>query len=142
MIKVDLRASGGQGKRHFEARASWKVGWAAREGASARVAAKDGSAEYQKVKNERADFEKQMIEIAKKEGLIFDQNKIDTKFYPYLVKSIFEEKGDADHLFALKLALFEVDDIRDSDNMEQKTAIRKSKTKIDAIQAALNCLGN
>ena len=74
--------------------------------------------------------------------LIFDQNKIDTKFYPYLVKSIFEEKGDADHLFALKLALFEVDDIRDSDNMEQKTAIRKSKTKIDAIQAALNCLGN
>ena len=97
---------------------------------------------YQKVKNERADFEKQMIEIAKKEGLIFDQNKIDTKFYPYLVKSIFEEKGDADHLFALKLALFEVDDIRDSDNMEQKTAIRKSKTKIDAIQAALNCLGN
>ena len=83
-----------------------------------------------------------MIEIAKKEGLIFDQNKIDTKFYPYLVKSIFEEKGDADHLFALKLALFEVDDIRDSDNMEQKTAIRKSKTKIDAIQAALNCLGN
>ena len=31
---------------------------------------------YQKVKNERADFEKQMIEIAKKEGLIFDQNKI------------------------------------------------------------------
>ena len=44
-IKVDLRASGGQGKRHFEARASDKVGWAAREDASARVAAKDGSAE-------------------------------------------------------------------------------------------------
>ena len=69
--------------------------------------------------------------------VIFDQNKIDTKFYPYLVKSIFEDKGNADHLFALKLALFEIDDVRDSDNMEQKTAIRKSKTKIEAIQAAI-----
>ena len=95
---------------------------------------------YQKIKNDRAEFEAQIVDIAKKEGLIFDQNKIDTKFYPYLVKSIFEDKGNADHLFALKLALFEIDDVRDSDNMEQKTAIRKSKTKIEAIQAAINCL--
>ena len=95
---------------------------------------------YQKIKNDRAEFEAQIVDIAKKEGLIFDQNKIDKKFYPYLVKSIFEDKGNADHLFALKLALFEIDDVRDSDNMEQKTAIRKSKTKIEAIQAAINCL--
>lgn len=95
---------------------------------------------YQKIKNDRAEFEAQIVDIAKKEGLIFDQNKIDTKFYPYLVKSIFEDKGNADHLFALKLALFEIDDVRDSDNMEQKTAIRKSKTKIEAIQSAINCL--
>ena len=95
---------------------------------------------YQKIKNDRAEFEAQIVDIAKKVGLIFDQNKIDTKFYPYLVKSIFEDKGNADHLFALKLALFEIDDVRDSDNMEQKTAIRKSKTKIEAIQAAINCL--
>ena len=95
---------------------------------------------YQKIKNDRAEFEAQIVDIAKKEGLIFDQDKIDTKFYPYLVKSIFEDKGNADHLFALKLALFEIDDVRDSDNMEQKTAIRKSKTKIEAIQAAINCL--
>ena len=95
---------------------------------------------YQKIKNDRVEFEAQIVDIAKKEGLIFDQNKIDTKFYPYLVKSIFEDKGNADHLFALKLALFEIDDVRDSDNMEQKTAIRKSKTKIEAIQAAINCL--
>ena len=95
---------------------------------------------YQKIKNDRAEFEAQIVDIAKKEGLIFDQNKIDTKFYPYLVKSIFEDKGNADHLFALKLALFEIDDVRDSDNMEQKTAIRKSKTKIEAIKAAINCL--
>ena len=95
---------------------------------------------YQKIKNDRAEFEAQIVDIAKKEGLIFDQNKIDTKFYPYLVKSIFEDKGNADHLFALKLALFEIDDVRDSDNMEQKTSIRKSKTKIEAIQAAINCL--
>ena len=47
-------------------------------------------------------------------------NRLDTKFYPVLVKAIFEETDNEDHLFALKLALFEVEQIRDSKNEDLK----------------------
>tara|TARA_B110000196_G_scaffold306492_1_gene305159 strand:- start:862 stop:1200 length:339 start_codon:yes stop_codon:yes gene_type:complete len=46
-----------------------------------------------------------------------------------------------DHLFALKLALFELQDIRESDNVEQKTALRKAQNKIDILQHAFNIIG-
>ena len=45
-----------------------------------------------KKKEERKDFEDQVKRIAKKEGLIFDELKLDTKFYPTLVKAIFNEE--------------------------------------------------
>ena len=32
-------------------------------------------------------------------------NRLDTKFYPVLVKAIFEEAENEDHLFALKLGI-------------------------------------
>ena len=46
---------------------------------------------YQRVKNERRLFEEQVIRIAQKDGLIMDSERIDTKFYPTLVNSLFEE---------------------------------------------------
>ena len=104
-----------------------------------------------KKKEERKDFEDQVKRIAKKEGLIFDELKLDTKFYPTLVKAIFEENetGDElgalkslkknaqeDHLFALKLALFEIEKIRDSKDGELKKKLRQAKTKIEALKTA------
>ena len=44
---------------------------------------------YQKKKDEQKDFEELTMAIAKKNGLVFDENKLDTKFYPSLVKAIF-----------------------------------------------------
>ena len=44
---------------------------------------------YQKKKEEKKEFETMAIGIAKKSGLVFDYEKIDTKFFPYMVKSIF-----------------------------------------------------
>ena len=41
----------------------------------------------------------------------------------------------------LKLALFELQDIRESDNVEQKTALRKAQNKIDILQHAFNIIG-
>jgi len=46
---------------------------------------------YQRVKNERRLFEEQVIRIAQKDGLIMDSERIDTKFYPTLVTSLFED---------------------------------------------------
>ena len=95
---------------------------------------------YEKKKKERKLFEEQVIRIAKKDGLVFDEFKLDTKFFPTLVKAITENVDNEDHLFALKLALFEIDEIRDSDNTELKSMIRKGKSKIDVMLNALKII--
>jgi hypothetical protein len=95
---------------------------------------------YKKKQKERKLFEEQLVRIAKKDGLVFDELKIDTKFYPTLVKAIVENQDNEDHLFALKLALFEVDKIRDSENTELKTNIRKGKTKVEVLTNALKLI--
>ena len=92
---------------------------------------------YQQKKDEREIFEEEAIKIAKKSGMVFDMNKLDTKFYPTMVKAIFEETDNEDHLFALKLALFEVNKIRDSKDEELKKKLRQSKTKTDCLLNAL-----
>ena len=77
-----------------------------------------------------------VMRIAKRDGLVFDEIKLDTKFYPAIVKAIFEEDKNEDHLFALKLALFEIEKIRDSKDSELKKKLRQAKTKIEAFKTA------
>ena len=96
---------------------------------------------YQKKKNERRLFEEEVIRIAQKDGLIMDSERIDTKFYPTLVTSLFDDTDNADHVFALKLALFELKAVKESTNEEAKKELRKSKNKLDIIAAALQCMG-
>ena len=79
---------------------------------------------YNKKKNEKKIFEQKVIEIAKKDGLLLDDTKIDSKSYNKLVKAIFEQGENSDQLFALKIALFELDKIRDSKNDELKKKIK------------------
>jgi len=95
---------------------------------------------YAKKKDEKKLFEEQVIRIAKKDGLVFDEMKLDTKFYPTLVKSIVEEQDNEDHLFALKLALFEVDEIKNAKNVDLKSNIRKGKTKVEVLLNALKLI--
>lgn len=95
---------------------------------------------YNKKKKEREVFEQKVIEIAKKDGLLVDNSKIDSNFFPTLVKSIFEDESNVDHLFALKLSLFEIENIRNSTNEELKTQLRKSKTKKEALQVAFDLI--
>ena len=95
---------------------------------------------YQKHKKERKLFEETVIRIAQKDGLIMDSERIDTKFYPTLVTSLFEDTDNADHVFALKLALFELESIKNSENEEAKKELRKSKDKLDILSAAIQCL--
>ena len=58
-----------------------------------------------------------------------------------MVNAIFKDIENEDHLFALKLALFELEEIRDSKNEDAKKKLRQAKNKLDIIQAAINCLG-
>ena len=97
-------------------------------------------ATYQKKKDERRDFENTVLEIAKKDGLIMDSNKIDTKFYPRVVEAIFGDEENLDHVFALKLAIFELDAIKDTKKEDLKKKLRQSKTKTEIMATACEIL--
>ena len=45
-------------------------------------------------------------------------------------------QDNADHVFALKLALFELDAIKNSENEEAKKELRKSKDKLDILSVS------
>ena len=95
---------------------------------------------HNKKKKEKEIFENKVIEIAKRDGLLADNSKIDSNFFPILVKSIFEDEDNEDHLFAIKIALFELEKIRNSKNDDIKKKIRQAKTKIEALQAAFELI--
>ena len=95
---------------------------------------------YNKKKEERKLFEEQLLRIAKKDGFVIDETKDKTSIFPTLIKTIIEDEKNEDHLFALKLALFEVDKIRDSENAELKSNIRKGKTKAEVLLNALKII--
>ena len=93
---------------------------------------------YKRLQEQKKEFEETVIRIAGKKGMVFDENKLDTKFYPTLVKSIFQDEENEDHLFALKLALFEVNKIRNSKDNENKKKLRQAKNKIEVLKTALD----
>tara|TARA_B100001113_G_C20829773_1_gene500505 strand:- start:202 stop:678 length:477 start_codon:yes stop_codon:yes gene_type:complete len=95
---------------------------------------------YLKKKQEKEDFEAMAMRIAKKKGLIFDEVKLDTKFYPTLVRAIFEDMENENHMFALKLALFEIEKIRDSKDSEGKKKLRQAKNKIEILKIAISLM--
>ena len=96
---------------------------------------------YQKKKAEQKIFEQKVIEIAKKDGLMLDDTRIDSNSYNKLVKAIFEQGENEDQLFALKIALFELPAIRDSKDDELKKKLRQSKNKIDTLKVAFDIVG-
>jgi|SRR6056300_314404 len=93
---------------------------------------------YQKNKTEKELFENSVMEIAKKSGLLVDNSKVDSSTFSMLIKTMFEDLDNTDHLFALKLALFETDTVMNSKDNEEKSKLRKSKNKLEVIQSALN----
>ena len=83
-------------------------------------------------REQRAIFEEQVVEIAKRDGLIYDGDIVNTDLYKMFVKTIFNtelaEKETKEQLFMFKLALFELDKIKESNNREMKAALRKAET--------------
>ena len=89
-------------------------------------------------KAEGEAFKAFAIQIAKDSGLVQEEVALEkTKTYPALVDALFSVFGSIeDDMFALKLALFERKEIRDSKNTEVKTKLRKSTTKFDILRCA------
>ena len=97
---------------------------------------------YSKKQEQVKEFEEMAIRVAKKSGIaISGEPKIQsTNFYPTLVKAIFEGVTNENQLFALKLALFEVEKIRDSKDNELKRKLRQSENKIEVLKVAFDIM--
>ena len=90
---------------------------------------------YEKKKEERKIFEQKVKEIAKKEGLIKQIiENVDPDFFKLLFDFLLSDKQEhIDILFNFKIFIFEQDVVKNSKNETAKTAIRKSKTPLEAL---------
>ena len=95
---------------------------------------------YNKKKEEKENFDQMVIRLAKKNNMIVDDSKVNDNSFRNVVNALFKEDENPDHLFALKLALFEVEKIRNSKDNENKKKLRQSKTKIEALQVAFDLI--
>ena len=97
---------------------------------------------YQKKQDERREFEKTVMRIAEKDGLILqtEGKAIHTNFYPKVLTAVLEDIDNVDHVFALKLALFENAGISDSKNDDAKKKLRAAKNKLDVLKSAIEIL--
>jgi len=97
---------------------------------------------YQRNKLEQEQFEKSVLRIAEKQGLIFEfeNKKLDTKFYPKILTALFEDNDNVDQIFALKLACFETKEISESSNNEAKKKLRQAKTKVEVLKTAIEII--
>ena len=96
----------------------------------------ENTTEY--VKEQRAEFKKLVKTIAEEDGLIIkDSDKSEISHLITRAITQKEEDIDKEELFAFKLAIFEIEEIRDSENSELKTYIRKAKNYRDILRAYL-----
>ena len=90
---------------------------------------------YIKKQEERKDFVNQVKRIAQKEGLIKRiLEDVDSDFFKLLFDFFLSDKKEhIDRLFTFKIFLFEQDIVKNYKNENLKTAIRKSKTPLEAL---------
>jgi len=91
---------------------------------------------YNKKKEERKLFIDQIKRIAQKEGLIKQiVEHVDSDFFKLMFDFLLSDKQEhIDRLFNFKIYIFEQDIVKNSKNESVKTAIRKSKTPLEAMK--------
>jgi hypothetical protein len=94
---------------------------------------------FEKNKTEHELYKEQALKYAKEAGLVGNEIAKDN-YFGEIVKLITEDQENEDHLFALKLAVFEIDAVKDSVDIEKKKLIRQSKTKADLVYNALSII--
>lgn len=86
---------------------------------------------FEFIKEERKKFEQDVLEIARREKLIESEKRADKS--DLLLEIILQEDVDKELLFKVKLALFEQDKIKNSDDRALKARLRKAATIAEAI---------
>tara|TARA_X000001382_G_C3162447_1_gene176723 strand:- start:821 stop:1315 length:495 start_codon:yes stop_codon:yes gene_type:complete len=92
---------------------------------------------WTRIQNQRKQFERSVIKIARDEGLVFSTHKSETKFHTAMMDFLFNFKVDQEKedLFAFKLASFELDIVKNCKDKNQKAAIRKAQSPLDVVKA-------
>ena len=90
---------------------------------------------YRHNEEQKKEFEQVALAIAKREGLVQTDDTSPTRVLDFIFNP---EEATEYEMFALKIALFEIDKIKDSKNLDGKKALRKCKTRIDLLKSALN----
>jgi hypothetical protein len=96
---------------------------------------------YKHIRDQVEAYENQVIRIAKDRGMIYDINDIDSGLHEILAEYIFrkfDSKRDKEKLFMFKLKLFELDFVKDSEDKEAKTKLRKAHNLIEALSVAID----
>lgn len=98
---------------------------------------------HNKKKEESRLFEEQVMRIAKKSGMLSSIAKEESNddYFINIIDDITKKRDDEDHLFALKIAVFDqIKEISESDNVEGKKKIRQAKNKIELFRAVFDMI--
>ena len=95
---------------------------------------------HNKKKEEGRLFKEEMLRIAKQDGIIGMELNGD-EYFANIVDAVIKKQDDEDHLFALKIAVFEnIKQISESDDVEGKKKIRQAKNKIELFRAVFDMI--
>jgi hypothetical protein len=94
---------------------------------------------HEKTKTEHELYKEQAVNWAKEAGLVGNEISKDN-YFDEIIKLITEDQENEDHLFALKLAIFDIDAVKESVDMDKKKLVRQSKTKADLVYNALSII--
>ena len=94
---------------------------------------------YVRRKSEKQAMIDLAVAVAKADNVDLDPVLLesDNGYWAKFVQSLFNDDVNEDHLFALKLALFENESIRNSEDKDLKADLRQGKTKLEVLAAAL-----
>jgi len=92
---------------------------------------------------QRRKFKEEILDIAKREGIISEQNTKEVKVektFTEMLETVFSTEHDynsenvKEQLFKAKLYAFEMSHVKDSDNRDLKAKLRKSETIKDVFK--------
>ena len=101
-------------------------------------------ATYKHIREADEAYKSEIMRIAKERNMLVDIGESNTDAYKKLISIIFNDEDNEtkkkENLFMFKLALFEFDKIKESENKELKTNLRKANTTIEALKYAIMIL--
>jgi len=96
---------------------------------------------YKWIRDNRAQVEDEIIEIARKRGMIVDvESGLNTEAFKLFLNALFQEFDPVEQkeeLFLLKLEIFELPFVKSCKKRALKSKLRKATTTLDTIKAAI-----